>query len=145
MLRKVSLSGLLWGAAAAVVAYLLVSPSAIGWILLGMILGAMAAAAVMAQRSRPSAPAASYVDVKQRGHDEKQFCHRSCSRADGGNRDWFLYRPFLDMVAHRAGACDCRIGLAQTAQSAVQISSRLRIGAAKPGTHQEGMQKLAAN
>ena len=65
MLRKVSLSGLLWGAVAAVVAYLLVSPSAVGWILLGMVLGAMAAAAVMAQRNRLSAPAASYVDVKQ--------------------------------------------------------------------------------
>ena len=65
MSRKISLPGMLLGAVAAVVAYLLVSPSAIGWILLGMILGAMAAAAVMAQRNRPSAPAASYVDVKQ--------------------------------------------------------------------------------
>ena len=65
MAGKVSLPGLLLGAVTAVVAYLLVSPSAIGWILLGMVLGAMAAAATLAHRSRASVPASSYAEAKK--------------------------------------------------------------------------------
>ena len=65
MSRKVSLPGMLLGAVTALVAYLLVSRSVIGWILLGMVLGAMAAAAALAQRSRLSVPASTYAEVKK--------------------------------------------------------------------------------
>ena len=65
MSRKISLPGMLLGAVAAVVAYLLVSRSVIGWILLGMVLGAMAAGAALAQRSRLSVPASTYAEVKK--------------------------------------------------------------------------------
>jgi len=65
MKRNISFPGILLGAVAAVLAYLLVSHSAIGWMLLGMVVGALAAGATLAQRSRISASPATYVDVKK--------------------------------------------------------------------------------
>ena len=65
MKRNISFPGILLGAVAAVLAYLLVSHSAIGWMLLGMVVGALAAGATLAQRSRISASPVTYVDVKK--------------------------------------------------------------------------------
>jgi len=61
MKRNISLPGVLLGGVTAVLVYLLVSHSAIGWMLLGMAVGAVAAGAVLAQRNHESA----YADVKK--------------------------------------------------------------------------------
>lgn len=65
MKRNISYPGILLGAVAAVLAYLLVSHSAIGWMLLGMVVGALAAGASLAQRNRMAAASSSYVDVEK--------------------------------------------------------------------------------
>ena len=65
MKRSISFPGILLGAVAAVLVYLLVSHSFIGWMLLGMAVGALAAGASLAQRNRMDAASSSYGNVKK--------------------------------------------------------------------------------